>query len=535
MSRQKNRAGGHERKYCVDGWHSIRLKLIVYMIFFLVLFLVTFWCMNYLWLPPFYQNSKVKVLSQAYDSVCSVVEQDMQTVDGQEILSEDGLLKLEILDENSGISLYVFRVSNFFGQSKYYFDYPEIDKMKKGNIEELVQVYLYGYGNQGEELRKSGRKLIESEDDYYVYKMYDDRIGTNYLELFGELKNGSFVYLRTNIQNMRDSISIFKRFIMYIGVFIVFLGVVVMVFFGDRFTRPIMQITNIAKCMSELDFDVKYPVTTRDEIGVLGNSINLLSETLETTISELKSANNELQKDIEKKIRVDEMRKEFLSNVSHELKTPIALIQGYAEGLQENINDDLESREFYCEVIIDEARKMNKMVQKLLTLNQIEFGNSQVEFERFDIVALTANIINSVTLLAEQKGAQIRFAQEYGPIYAWGDEYRVEEVVTNYLSNAINHVDGERQIVVAMEERENVVRVRVFNTGTPIPEEDLENIWVKFYKVDKARTREYGGSGIGLSIVKAVMDSMNQQCGVENREDGVEFWFELDRQSSKKS
>ena len=252
-----------------------------------------------------------------------------------------------------------------------------------------------------------------------------------------------------------------------------------------------------------------------------------IGEKIKEKISELKTANNELQKDIEKKIQIDEMRKEFLSNVSHELKTPIALIQGYAEGLYDNINDDSESREFYCEVIMDEADKMNKMVKKLLTLNQIEFGNNQVNFEHFDIVQVVRTVINSATLLAKQKEAQIEI-DDYPQIYVWADEYMIEEVVTNYVSNAINHVDGEKKIKVSLKKTDKVVRVSVFNTGKCIPEEELDKIWIKFYKVDKARTREYGGSGIGLSIVKAIMESMNQKCGVLNHEDGVEFWFELD-------
>lgn len=162
---------------------------------------------------------------------------------------------------------------------------------------------------------------------------------------------------------MNESIDVFNRFIGYTGSGVLLVSVIIMVFFGNSFAKPILQITDIAKRMSELDFEAKYPVKTHDEIGVLGSSINTLSETLEATISELKTANNELQKDIEQKTQIDEMRKEFLSNVSHELKTPIALIQGYAEGLQDNISDDAESREFYCEVIIDEAKKMNKMVK----------------------------------------------------------------------------------------------------------------------------------------------------------------------------
>ena len=218
----------------------------------------------------------------------------------------------------------------------------------------------------------------------------------------------------------------------------------------------------------------------------------------------------------------------------HELKTPIALIQGYAEGLQECINDDAQSREFYCDVIIDEAGKMNNMVKKLLTLNQLEFGNDTITMERFDLTELVRGVVQSVQLLADQKEAKLHFALTE-PVYVWGDEFKIEEVVTNYVSNALNHVDYEKKIEIKTEIRNDVVRISVFNTGDTIPEADLDKVWVKFYKVDKARTREYGGSGIGLSIVKAIMDSMHQKCGVKNYSNGVEFWFELSLAEGKKT
>ena len=221
------------------------------------------------------------------------------------------------------------------------------------------------------------------------------------------------------------------------------------------------------------------------------------------------------------------MRKEFLSNVSHELKTPIALIQGYAEGLKEGINDDAESREFYCEVIMDEAAKMNNMVKKLLTLNQLEFGNETITMERFDIVSLIRNYLQSAEILCTQKQIALRM-EDYPPTSVWADEFMVEEVFGNYFSNAVNHIDGDRIIEVKLKQMDGKVRVSVFNTGQPIPEESLPRIWEKFYKVDKARTRAYGGSGVGLSIVKAIMESLNQKYGVINYDNGVEFWFELE-------
>ena len=279
-----------------------------------------------------------------------------------------------------------------------------------------------------------------------------------------------------------------------------------------------------------MEFDVKFQSKGKNEIDLLGEHMNQMSETLEKTISELKSANNELKIDIEKKTEIDKMRKEFISNVSHELKTPIALIQGYAEGLQECINDDQASRDFYCEVIIDEADKMNQLVKNLLTLNQLESGCDHVVFEHFDVMEVIQGVINATAILREQNQIDLTvYGQE--PEYVWADEFKTEQVLTNYISNAIHYAAGEKQISVTVIPGEETVRVEVFNTGNQIPEQELSHIWDKFYKVDKARTREYGGNGIGLSIVKAIMDSFHRQCGVRNEENGVTFWFELDSRS----
>ena len=364
------------------------------------------------------------------------------------------------------------------------------------------------------------------ETDNYTLEVNRD-MDMDYLDMWGMLDNNNVFLIRLPMAGISDSIQISNMFYLYTGMIVVAISILAIWFLSQRLTKPLEELTDISIRMSNLDFNAKYESGGEDEIGVLGQNFNKMSKELEQTISELKNANNELQKDIEKKERIDDMRKEFLSNVSHELKTPIALIQGYAEGLKECINDEAESRDFYCEVIIDEAAKMNNMVKKLLTLNQLEFGNDQISMECFDLTELVRGVVNSAQLLADQKDAQILFVQDTS-VYVWGDEFKIEEVVTNYVSNAINHIDGERKIEIKMQRREGHIRLSVFNTGKPIPEEDIDKIWIKFYKVDKARTREYGGSGIGLSIVKAIMESMNQKFGVKNYENGVEFWFELE-------
>ena len=203
------------------------------------------------------------------------------------------------------------------------------------------------------------------------------------------------------------------------------------------------------------------------------------------------------------------------------------MIQGYAEGLKEGVSDDPESREFYCDVIMDEASKMNQMVRNLLTLNQLEFGEDSTQFERFDLVGVIEGVLQSCEILIQQAGATAVFVHNE-PVYVWADEFKTEQVVRNYLTNAIHHVDFEKRIEIRMQQKEDTVRVTVFNSGRAIPSEDLDRLWDKFYKVDKAHTREYGGNGIGLSIVKAIMESFHQAYGVTNFDNGVAFWFELD-------
>ena len=425
------------------------------------------------------------------------------------------------------------------------------DTVRKNDVDEIAKTYNYRvlisdgsgtivYSSEGEKslMYKSLWNILNENLDkisnqikkqgYAVMTNTNKSMGTS-INLMGYLDGDYTVIISTPMESIQTSARLSGQFTMYVGLILIICGAVAMYLYSRQFTRPIEDMAKAANQMSHLDFDVKVPTGSDDELGRLGASINELSSKLEFTISELKTANNELQKDIEQKVQIDEMRKEFLSHVSHELKTPIALIQGYAEGLKEGVNEDAESREFYCEVIMDEASKMNQMVKNLLTLNQLEFGDEDIVFDRFNLTALVRGVLQSMEIMADQAGAEILLHTEED-IYAWADEFKVEQVVKNYVSNACHHVSGDMVIEVKMVQKDGKVRVSVFNTGTPIPEADIVHIWDKFYKVDKAHTREYGGNGIGLSIVKAIMKSFHQEYGVKNYDNGVEFWFELDVQ-----
>ena len=461
------------------------------------------WVLNTTLLPRYYMHNEKEVLIENYQTISNASAQN-------ELESDEFAVTFDNLCSNGNIMALILQQDGKVLRSSV----NDLDALRT----EFWDVLLHG----------DKMEVLYSNKQYQLLKKTDTRLDSEYLVLVGVLENGDMVLMRTAVESIRESAAISNRFLLFAGAAAIVASILVAFFTTRHITKPLQQLTDISKRMVDLDFNAKYESDQSNsyEVEELGNHINRLSENLERTISELKTANVELQDDIEKKIQIDEMRKEFLSNVSHELKTPLALIQGYAEGLQECINDDAESREFYCEVIIDEADKMNRMVKKLLTLNQLEFGNDQVIMERFDMTELIRGVANSTRILMEQKGIRLEL-ENSEEAWVWGDEFKVEEVITNYMSNAINHADGEKLIRVFYTRSEDKLRVSVFNTGQPIPEEDIEKIWVKFYKVDKARTREYGGSGIGLSIVKAIMDSFHQRCGVINHEDGVEFWMEL--------
>lgn len=396
------------------------------------------------------------------------------------------------------------------------------------NDYEILSRQLLGYLFRTD--KADGREpdgVLKKEEKYEMCIMKDERTKQDYVDMWGVLDNGNLFLMRSPLESIRESVALANRFLAYVGIVSALISALVIYFVSRKITSPIMELAGISERMNHLDFEAKYTGNSKNEIAILGQNINALSQTLETTISELKSANNELKRDIEKKTKIEEMRKEFLSNVSHELKTPIALIQGYAEGLKEGISEDQESRDFYCEVIMDEASKMNQIVKRLLALNELEFGNDTVTMEWFDITALIRNYLSSAELLCRQQEIRIQM-EEYPAVYVWADEYMVEEVFGNYFTNAMNHIEGNRVIDVKLVKKDDIVRISVFNTGKPIPEESIPFIWDKFYKVDKARTREYGGSGVGLSIVKAMMEAMNREYGVKNYDNGVEFWFELE-------
>ncbi len=478
---------------------SIRFRLFAILLISTMLIIFVIVIVNNIVLKTFYTYSKAKEAKKINDELNryynSVIQyninselRQLETKNDMEILIRDNYDEI-VYCENKAIINYVSRIS--------------IDK---------------------------NAKTIYS-DKNTIIKQSNER-NDKFMMLISNLDNGYKLYIRIPIIPIEESVKISSEALIIIGIFMAVVSGIVASIISKKVTQRIVKLNDITKKMSKLDFSEKFEENgiNDDEIDTLGRNINIMSEKLESTIGQLRKNNNQLEKDIEEKSKIDDMRKQFISDVSHELKTPIALIQGYAEGLAENVNTDDESRKFYAEVIIDESNKMDKMVKELLELMKLEQGELQIKDEEFDLNEIIKEEIKRETKVIKENNIEIDYERNK-KIKVYANPEYIEKIVNNYLTNAIKHCkmkDKEKKIEIRTEKtKENKLRLFVYNTGDKIDDDAQEKIWNRFYKVDSSRNRDDGGTGIGLAIVKAIMNKYNNKYGINNYKNGVEFYCDI--------
>ena len=495
---------------------SVRAKLFLTLCVVIFMIIAFFVIINNSVLEALYYYSKKEATLNTYNYIDTNIPKVLSDEE-----KEKYELELEKISVNNNFEILILNGKEIVYTTNKNF-LPEF-----GRINEIKSDVKYSIFNKSD--------IMYSQDRVDIRRIKDKKTGISYILLKGSLENGNEIYIRLPITPIQDSVDISNRFIYIIGVVTVGLGAVAITFITQRFTKPIEELNDIANEMSNLNFKRKYRINdNEDEIDELGKSINTLSDKLEETINKLKINNSELEKDIEAKSKIDEMRKQFISDVSHELKTPISLIQGYAEGLVENVTTDEESKKFYAEVILDEANKMDKLVKRLLELMKLEYEDRKFNDTKFDIVELINEVIRNSQVVLNEQNIEVEF-KEKESIYVYADDFYIEQVISNYFTNAIKNVlevDGKKKIKIAIKNGKELgkLRITVFNTGKNIDEENLNRIWTRFYKVDESRTRSKGGTGIGLALVRAIMTKYQSQYGVTNKKDGVEFYFEISKE-----
>lgn len=492
---------------------SVRAKLFLTLCVVILMLIGFFIIINNAVLEALYYYSKKESTLETYnyinENLSKILEEEKEKYE----------LELEKIAINNNFEILIIGTDNnlVYSTNKNFVE-------DFGEINEIKYEVKYSIFNKSE--------VLYSKENITIRRIKDKKNGIPYILLDGKLDSGDKIYIRLPITPIQDSVNISNRFIYIIGIATIVLGAIAITFITERFTKPIEELNDIANEMSNLNFKRKYRINdSEDEIDELGKSINTLSDKLEETINQLKVNNSELEKDIEEKSKIDEMRKQFISDVSHELKTPIALIQGYAEGLVENVNTDEENRKFYSEVILDEANKMDKLVKRLLELMKLEYEDRKFNDAKFDIVELINEVVKNSKVVLNENNIEVEF-KEKQPIFVYADDFYIEQVVTNYFTNAIKNIseiNGSKKIRIAIKKGKEIgkLRVTVFNTGKNIDQENINRIWTRFYKVDESRNRSKGGTGIGLALVKAIMTKYKSNYGVTNKKDGVEFYFEI--------
>ncbi len=355
-------------------------------------------------------------------------------------------------------------------------------------------------------------KEVTSDMEYLVYQSV--------------LKTGDTINVYAQ-RNIIESNAQYTSDIMRIVISVV--GVALMIAFfiyAWLFTRPLIEMNDVTKHMAKMDFSKKCVTKSTNELGQLASSINSMSDSLAQAMGDLKEKNRQLELDIEHEHKMEKSRKEFVSNVSHELKTPIAIIQGYAEGLKLGISDNPADNEEYLDVIIEESKRMNTIVLDLLELSYYESGSYKLNEESFSLNETIEEYVSAQKMRVNEQNISLEVSL-LDDMCVWGDPAKIGMVLNNYFSNAVSHCEDDKIIRITAEEFDGNYRIRVFNTGKTIPEENFEEIWNNFYRGDKSHRREEGRFGLGLSIVAAIQDMHSMKYGCENKPDGVEFWFDV--------
>lgn len=372
------------------------------------------------------------------------------------------------------------------------------------------------------------RNFFAKSDNFGIMKQAI--ANTEYFVFHTPINSGETLYIYSEVADVDNIVDVSGNVYSFISILMIILMSLFFYLLVAKFTKPLVEMNDITKDMAALNFERKCDNYGKDEIGELGASINILSTTLDATLMDLKDKNSRLEKDIERRHQLDNARKSFINNVSHELKTPIAIISGYAEGLCEGISDDPAVISEYCQIINDESRKMNALVVELLELSKLESGAQPFIPDYFCLGEKIQSLLNHLSLLFEQN--RITVINEISEnLMCYAQEDKIEIVLKNYITNAVSHCSGDKVITLSEREHNGFIEISIFNTGENIAEHDLPELWDSFYRADKAHGRSENRFGLGLSIVKSIMTNHACKYGVENVENGVIFTFEVSKDS----
>ncbi|GGB52086.1 HAMP domain-containing protein [Virgibacillus dakarensis] len=358
----------------------------------------------------------------------------------------------------------------------------------------------------------SNAKTMDYEENNISYKIIIRPIK----DTTGET---TYIFAMTSLQPVDEAVQMLKDYYVYLIIFVLILIVLASFYYSKKIAKPLLQINDTTNKIANLDFSEKIPITSKDEIGTLSHNINTLSATLNSYI-------NQLQQDIEKEKQLENTRKEFISGVSHELKTPLSIMKSCISILEDGVASN--KKDYYFKAMANEVDKMNMLIVDMLELAKFESGTFKMKMDVFYIDQIIEYICEQLTLDIRNK--QLHVHRHLSKIKVVANQHRIEQVITNFITNAIRYTPENKSIMISTKEENERVKVCVENNGAHIPEEHLEKIWDRFYRGDTSRRRSKGGTGLGLAISKNILELHESQYGVSNTEDGVLFFFYLNKE-----
>ncbi|MBN2558104.1 MAG: HAMP domain-containing histidine kinase, partial [Clostridia bacterium] len=360
----------------------------------------------------------------------------------------------------------------------------------------------------------------ESANGVFTGTSIDPKSGNEFMVCLTEPSEGMLIYLTQPVDPINRSVN--QSNILLIACTILFLGITALHAFriSRGFTKPIRQIKEQVGRIAELDFTGKTDISTGDELESLSKDINKLADQLRDALDKLREQNARLEKDILS-------QKRFISNASHELRAPLALIKGYADEINTGFfgNSTLQAR--YLGIISDESTKMKRLINELLDLSRLESGSIGLVREEMCVEESIQAFLDKYNGFIEDNALDVEFDPKEMNTGSF-DPMRFEQVMANYISNTSKYGDNRKKVVISTRNEGNSIRISVYNSGKPVAEDTLENMWGGFYKAEAARTRSEGSYGLGLSIVKAIQEAAGMGFGAYNEDDGIVFWFEVE-------
>lgn len=384
-------------------------------------------------------------------------------------------------------------------------------------IENYDREYLLHLFNSSEE------EVSYMDMTKYTGKHIDDytrqKTGEHYTITFIGDNSPYTLFISRNTEKESQVIEALYKAFPSLALIIIVTSVLIAVFYAWYMTAPIKKLSKISKQMAALDFDGQCPVNRSDEIGILSCSLNELSGKLNTTLSDLQTANQKLQADIERERYLERQRAAFFAAASHELKTPITIVKGQLQGMLYQVGR-YKDRETYLSQSLKVIDTLEKTVQEILTVSRIESPEYSCTKTRLNFTRLIHQRLSAVEDLLIQKELSVNINPS-SELYVEGDVDLLQKVVDNLLGNAITYSPPGNTIHINLSNSDKKTHLEIENTGVYIPEADIPKLFEPFYRVEQSRNRQTGGSGLGLSIVKTILDLHGAEINIRNTKEGV--------------